>query len=67
MTTVRQRLKTSGTVSVNRDFFLNIISVHCSFSGGRGVSVWGEGYVWFLFLVVLVLCLNAEVQFLFGL
>lgn len=31
------------------------------------MSVWGEGYVWFLFLVVLVLCLNAEVQFLFGL
>lgn len=44
MTTASQHLKTSGTVSVNKDFF-NTISVHCSFSGGKGVSVLGERYV----------------------
>lgn len=51
MTTARPCIKTSGTVSVNKDsfrlgFFLGIVSVHCIFSGGKGVvSVFGEGYV----------------------
>lgn len=51
MTTARPCLKTSGTVSVNKDFFwfgffLDIVSVRCIFSGGKGVvSVFGEGYV----------------------
>lgn len=36
MTTARLHLKTSGTVSVNKDFFhfglfLDIVSVHCIF------------------------------------
>lgn len=46
MTTARSCLKTSGTVSVNKDLFwvfLDIFSVHCMFSCGKGVvTVLGE-------------------------
>lgn len=37
--------------------FLDIISVHCIFSGGKSVvSVLGEGYVWFVFFHWCLFC-----------
>lgn len=72
MTTARPHLKTSGTVSVNKNFFhliyfwtsfLFIVSFHM----GRVLWVfWGKGMCDFYFFVTLGLCLNAEVLFLFG-
>lgn len=49
MTTARPHLKNSGTVSVNKDFFLfgfgTSLLFIVSFQVGRVLSVLGEGYL----------------------
>lgn len=52
MTTARTHLKNSGTLSVNKDFFLFGFGTSflfiVSFQVGRVLSVLGEGYLGFL-------------------